>query len=262
MTRGFDRTRTRRPVPQRLPEAAMSAWYTTPLGRRVLHIEQRELDAVLPYLFGYQLVQLGRTPEELFQASRIRHKAVMDIASPSEMSTDPTGPGLRSLVGRPEALPLSPDSVDVLLLPHVLEFAESPHDVLREADRSLIPEGHLVVLGFNPWSLWMLWRWARGRRGGMPWSGRFYSSVRLRDWLALLGFDIVLTRYYFFQPPLHHEAIMNRCGFAERIGRRAWPVLGAGYLLVARKRVTTLTPIRPRWRPRRRFAPAGVTSPE
>lgn len=255
----FDAERMLKPVSQTSPDAAaLFAWYTTPLGRRVLAMERRELEAVLPYLFGYHLVQLGQVPEELFQSSRIRHKAVLDLVPPAQASaTDAI-----SLFGRPDALPLSPDSVDVLLLPHVLEFAAAPHDVLREADRCLIPEGHLVMLGFNPWSLWSLWRLGAGRRGAMPWRGRFYSTVRLRDWLALLGFDIVLTRCYFFQPPLHNEAIMNRCGFAERIGRRFWPVLGAGYLLVARKRVTTLTPIRPRWRPRRRFAPAGVPSPE
>lgn len=245
----------RRVEPREAGSDSLFEWYGTAPGRRLLSMEQSELDMVLPYLFGYHLVQMGRTPIELFQASRIPHKAVMDV-------TASQGAPAPSLLGHPEALPLSPDSVDVLLLPHVLEFAASPHDVLREADRSLIPEGHLVVLGFNPWSPWTAWRWALGRRGAVPWRGRFYSTVRLRDWLALLGFDIVLTRYYFFQPPLHHEALMNRCGFAERIGRRIWPMLGAGYLLVARKRVITLTPIRPRWRSRRRFAPAGVPSPE
>lgn len=237
---------------------ALHTWWGSPLGLRLLGSGRRELEAILPNVFGYHLVQVGRVPQELVASSRIPHKVTLDLAPlPESARADE-----RRVFGSPEALPLSSDSVDLLLLPHVLEFSAAPHLVLREAERVLIPEGHLVVLGLNPWSLWSIWRWALAWRGAVPWQGGFYSAVRVKDWLALLGFDIVLTRHYFFAPPMQHEGIMNRFGLAEAVGRRCWPMLGAAYVLVARKRVTTLTPIRPRWRARRRFAPAELPSPE
>jgi hypothetical protein len=84
-----------------------------------------------------------------------------------------------------------------------------------------------------------------------PWCGRFISQARLRDWFQLLGFDVVLTTTYFFRPPLPSQSIMDRLGFLDRWGKRWWPFFGGAYVMVAKKRVATLTPIRPRWRPRR-----------
>ena len=94
-------------------------------------------------------------------------------------------------------------------------------------------------------------------RGKPPWCGRFISQARLRDWLQLLGFDIIEARHYFFRPPLSHKGMMSRLRFLDRIGRRWTPIFGAGYVVVARKRVATLTPIKQRWRPAR--APMPTT---
>ena len=153
-------------------------------------------------------------------------------------------------------------SLDIVVLPHVLEFSEQPHAVLREVERCLIPEGNLVLLGFNPWSLWMLPGVLLGWRGRVPWCGRFRSMTRIRDWLALLGFDVELGRTYFFRPPWQHGRILGRLGFMERVGRRVWPPFGGGYVLVAKKRVVTVTPVRPHWRPRRRNLVApGLVEP-
>ncbi len=240
---GNKKSRKRRPCTDR---SRLQQWYSDALGQRLLESERRELDEILPNLFGYHLVQVGQPVcEDLLQASRISHRLVVE-----EMAAEASpAPGLR---GRADALPLQRDSVDVVLLPHTLEFASRPHEVLREAERVLVAEGHVVILGFNPWSLWGLWRLLRGRRGHPPWCGTFRSLLRLRDWLALLGFDTVMTRMYFYRPPLRNAALMQRLSFLERLGGHWWPILGGAYVLVARKRVVGLTPIRPRWRPRRR----------
>jgi len=140
-----------------------------------------------------------------------------------------------------------------VVLPHTLEFERDPHEVLREVDRILIPEGHVVVLGFNPWSLWGMWRLLRCRSGKAPWCGDFLSLLRIKDWMALLGFDVVLVRRYFYRPPLQRVGIMKKLSFMERLGSKLWPHLSGAYLLVAQKRVATLTPIKPRWSPRRRL---------
>ncbi len=225
-------------------------WYAEGLGRWLLESEQQQLDQILPNLFGYHLIQVGHmVDDDLLHSSRISHRVVVD-GDLCRLEAAAGGPGL---LGRPDALPLQRDSVDVVVLPHILEFEAHPHEVLREVERVLVAEGHVVILGFNPWSLWGLWRLLRRRHGHPPWYGTFRSVLRLKDWLALLGFDIIMTCNYFYRPPLRHAGFMRRLGFLERLGKRWWPFLGGAYVMVAKKRVVTLTPIKPRWRPRRRL---------
>jgi len=232
-------------------------WYRTALGGNLQQCEQAQLSKVLPNLFGYHLLQVGRPMEsDLLGASRIAHRMVMDELSPFFREG-----GGGSFLSQSDQLPIASDSLDVILLPHTLEYVSRPHEVLREAERTLIPEGHLLILGFNPWSQFGLRRMLCGWRNSSPWCGHFYSTLRLKDWLALLGFDTVLVQHYFFRPPLQNEGIMRRLGSLERVGKRFWPLFGGGYLLVAKKRVTTLTPIKPRWRTRRSIVSVGTTEP-
>jgi SAM-dependent methyltransferase len=157
-----------------------------------------------------------------------------------------------------QALPILTDSVDVVVLAHTLEFEQDPHQVLREADRVLVPEGHVVILGFNPWSPWGLWHVLVSRWSRPPWSGQFRSLWRIKDWLALLGFDTTVSRGFFFRPPLRHDGVMHRLKVMEKLGQRFWPFAGAVYIIVAKKRVMRPTPIRPRWRPGRSLVGAGL----
>jgi len=257
------RTKTRRqPYASRCarninPWQALDGWYASPVGREMLVAEHAQLDEVLGNLFGYHLLQLGSPAQRAFQDhSRVSRRILMDICSGA------CGGQEKGLFrGEAPALPVRGDSLDVLLLPHVLEFTPSPHEVLREAERTLVPEGHVVILGFNPLSPWQFLRWALGWRGRLPWCGCFYSAARVRDWLALLGFEVTELRHYFWRLPVQQSAILHRLAFLDRLGRRLWPILGAGYVLVARKRVSTLTPIRPRWRPVRALRPAGIVEP-
>jgi ubiquinone/menaquinone biosynthesis C-methylase UbiE len=51
-------------------------------------------------------------------------------------------------------LPFAANSIDLAVMPHVLESHDNPHQILREVERILIPDGQLVITGFNPLSLW------------------------------------------------------------------------------------------------------------
>lgn len=238
----------------------LRAWYEGQLGQSLLECERRELDEVLANLFGYYLLQVGAVADAyLLEASRIRYQVVVDGDWPPEPCRALPAQ-VANLCGLPRRLPVQGDSVDVVLLPHTLEFASSAHEALREVERVLVAEGHVVILGFNPWSTWGMRRLLRRRRHA-PWHGTFRGAYRIKDWLSLLGFDIVQTRPYFFRPPLQHETAMKRLEWLERLGRRWWPLLGGAYLIVARKRVTTLTPIKPRWRPRRSLLQPDVPKP-
>lgn len=228
-------------------------WFGHGLGEEVSRIETGHLDELLDTLFGYHLIQLGRPSDaKLFANSRIGHRVIID----SRLS-DEAGVGTYSDFA---ALPLASDSIDLFLLPHTLETDPEPHQTLREVARCLIPEGRVVVVGFNPWSLWGAWRLVVGWRGRIPWCGHFYGTPRLRDWLELLGFETQLVRGLLFRPPLPPTGIMRRLTFLEGWGARWWPFFGGGYILVAQKRVSTLTQIKPRWRSRR-LLHKGVAEP-
>ncbi len=231
-------------------------WFSGSPGRHLLGAELEEIGRVLPDLFGYHLLQIGRLGDvDMLEASRVRNRMQL------EMDPDVRGGDYPSFHGWAHALPVASDSIDVLLLPHVLEFEGNPHQTLREAERVLVPEGHVLVTGVNPWGFMGLWRLVLGRRALVPWQGHFRSLARIKDWLALLGFDILSTRTFFFRPPFRNENLMERLRPLDRLGARYWPYLGGGYLVLGRKRVTTLTPIRPRWRSHRSLVPGGVAEP-
>lgn len=235
------------------PSVQLRDWYRLPLGERLQAAEEESLAEILPNLFGYHLLQVGALGDGMLSASRVLHRAVMAVGhSPAGQ---PAG-----LCGEPECLPVSSDSLDALILYHTLEFSRDPHQVLREAERVLVAEGHVVVLGFNPFSLWGLRKALPLHRRAVPWCGRFVSVPRLRDWLSLLGFETVSVRQLFRRPPLQRPGALERVAFLERLHRRWLPLPGGVYLVVARKKVLTLTPIKPRWRPRRSLVSGLVDS--
>jgi SAM-dependent methyltransferase len=157
-------------------------------------------------------------------------------------------------------LPVATDSVDAVFLPHTLEFAAAPHQVLREAERVLIPEGRVVVIGFNALSLWGLRRVIPGARGRVPWCAGFLTSFRVADWLSLLGFDVEMQEMMMFRPPWR-RALGRQQSMLDSLGGRFWPMLGGVYAIRAVKRVSTLTPLRPSWQTRRRLLPGGAVEP-
>lgn len=246
-------TRPRQSVMPDAPDLAqLRSWYTTPLGRA---LEREELAAIrdaLGTLFGFHLLLVAPPWQESpLDASRISHRMIM---APDRS----LAPGF---VGDPEHLPVGADTLDLLILPHTLEVASNPHEVLREADRCLVPEGQVLILGFNPLGLWGMWRLLYGWRGQAPWAGRFIGPTRVRDWLALLGFDILGCRPLFYRPPSQALANLRHLHFLDRLAHRGWPIPAAGYQLLARKRVVGMTPVRPRWRPRRSLLAGGLAEP-
>lgn len=232
-------------------------WYTSSLGSRLAMSEKRILDEYLPDLFGYFLLQCGCPEIKLekeqgawLKNSRVATRFCLDYDINQRVS------GQANLAH----LPIKADSLDIVVLPHVLDFSMEPHQVLREVERVLIAEGHVIILGFNPWSLWNVFRYLHIWKKQTPWNARFLSSSRVMDWLALLGFDVIQRQSYFHQLPIQNTKIIKNMHFLEKFVQRFIPSLGAGYALVACKRVHTLTPIRPRWRSRQQVVANGLES--
>jgi len=227
--------------------AAAAGWFATEPGMRLLAAEAAALQARLVDRFGYHLVQVGSLPGlDALSCSRILHRCVVDLDGHGASD------GYPRLRGRAAALPLDSESVDVVLLPHVLEFEPSPHEALREAARVLVPDGHLFICVLNPWSLMGLWRLFRQRSYAPPWHGRFLAQGRLRDWLALLELELLAVDSFFFSPPVRSARLLDRLRAIEHVGARVWPRLSGAYLLSVRRRVSRATPVRARfsYRPR------------
>lgn len=225
-------------------------WYRRPLGRALAEAELAALTGRLTNLFGYHMLVIDPPWEEcVLDESRIAHRVIQSIA-----------PQARPCVGLsadPDQWPIMTDSVDAVVLPHTLELSTNPHQVLREADRSLIPDGHLVILGFNPFSPWGLRRLLSRSSGVLPWGARFRSLHRIKDWLALLGFDTLCSQYLFQRPPVQNQHVLRRLQFMEPAGE-GHMLLSACYILVARKRSIVMTPLREAQRPHKRLFPVGV----
>ena len=235
------------------PALQLEAWYGSTLGREVASQETACLRDMLEGVFGHYILQVGGSEvfRETVATSQVRHAITLPPAG------QPAGLGMR-IVASPEALPIASDSLDAVFLPHTLDFAGDPRQVLREAERVLIPEGRLILLGFNALSPWALVRLVR--RGRMPWCGAFLTRYRVGDWLSLLGFDVEWQRMLVFQAPWGGSRWCSG-SFLAAAGSRYWPALGGVYALRAVKRVSTLTPLRPSWKTRRRLLPGGAVEP-
>lgn len=151
----------------------------------------------------------------------------------------------RAVACHGEALPVTSGSVDAVFLPHTLEYAISPHAVLREAERVLVSEGHIVILGFNPWSAWNVAR--LGRRNRFPWNGRPVAERRLREWFSLLGLEVTKVHRGMYRPPVQSEETLKRMLPIESRAEDGWLWPGALYGVVARKRLFSMTPLREQW---------------
>ena len=201
-------------------EAGLKQWFSAPLGSTLLGQESEALTSALSGVFGHYLVQVGFPDLEKGPVASESLKYHV-FAAPGT----PDNERSRWIRADPLRLPIATDSIDAVLIQHTLDFFADPHQVLREADRVLIPEGRLIILGFNPWSLWGLWRVFRRHSDKVPWCGRFIPPGRVIDWLSLLGFDVETTGSLMFRPPLHHRGLMNRLDIMERLGTRWWPII-------------------------------------
>jgi SAM-dependent methyltransferase len=209
-------------------------WFESTLGQYLLVREQALYDAAVGDIFGYHALQLGFLQMNALNNSRIAHIMQADAAE-GDFNCDS------------DYLPLSENSVDLICMPHVLEFSQNPHQTLREVERVLVPEGHLILTGFNPISAWGV-KYAFNKDSQYPWHGHFFTLSRIKDWLALLGMEFVSGQMMGYEPPINDEKWLKRFACMEKWGDKWWPMLGGVYLIVAKKRVANMTLLKPNWK--------------
>lgn len=255
------------PLSKSIP--GLRQWYQGPLGQALLAEEQEQIDRVVNYLYGYHLMQLSVSPElDLSRNSTINHRFGFspslaennaDFSSDSDVdviiepvtaeSKKTKTENILNGFADPERIPLGSESIDVAVLHHVLDFTENPHNVLRETARVLIPRGYVVIVGFNPLGCFGLWKWfARIFTQRPQWRHRSLRLRRVVDWLRLLDFEPVEIAHGYFRIPIDSQRFLNRTVWYERFMKKTRLPLGGFYLILARKDVVAMTPLKPEWK--------------
>jgi len=216
--------------------SSLSAWFGTPQGAYALGWEHAQFDSAVEDVFGFRAVQIGLPEVDFLRQNRIPFRFTLALEPGAALAADAL------------QLPLAAQSVDLVVLPHVLEFHLNPHDVLREVERVLMPEGHVVISGFNTGSLWRLKQVFAGRDSGAPWDARFIGLLRLREWLRVLGFELNGGKFGCYAPPFVQQRWLERFAFMEKAGARWWPIAGGLYVVRAVKRVHGMRLVTPAWR--------------
>ncbi len=247
----------------------LADWLKTPPGAYLQEWERACFEQAVGDIFGYHALQLGLAELDALQANRMPHKWLA-LPSMQAAPSDETAPAVPSsrradLLADSAALPFPESSLDLVVLPHTLELGPDPHSALREVARVLVPEGRVVVSGFNPVSLWRLRQ--RGdlllrRFGGeglfLPKSGEYIGYWRLRDWLRLLDFEVESARFGCYRPALSTRPWLDRFAWMDKAGERWWPIFGAAYFLVAVKRVRGMHLLEAGWKTHKSTAPAPI----
>ncbi len=232
---------------------ALAPWLETPAGSYVKEWEQARLDKLTADIFGFHAMQIGLPQIQGLRANRMPNQWLSNTSLSPQQPNNPAVAVTHDL----SDLPFASQSLDLVVLLHALEFSAEPHQALREVERVLIPEGKIIVCGFNPASLWGMHQ-ALGRLTGvhfLPKDGEFISLPRLKDWLKLLNMEVNRGHFGCYAPPCTTEEWIQRFAFMEKAGDRWWPYFGAVYIVQAIKRVKGMRLIGAKWEKKRRLLP-------
>jgi len=225
-------------------EQQFATWLTSKKGASFMAQEQQQLTLLMPRAFGHYSVYLGLN-------AKLSSNLVSPIKNAMALTSNFNLGG--DVVMDPHQLPLASESIDLVVLQHVLDMSDNPHQTLREVARVVSSGGRVVITGFNPYSLWGLWRQLRLKRG-LPWRANFIAHSRLKDWLTLLSFgDFEIKPVYDCAPAKWKMSPWLSC-FSKP--------LGAGYVLSAVKQETRVHILKAHWRNsivKRSFGLAGAT---
>ncbi|OUV63381.1 MAG: hypothetical protein CBC79_01530 [Gammaproteobacteria bacterium TMED119] len=226
-------------------------WYETSAGRLISSAVEKHLRQITACMFGYVAIEVGHSfvGRDLLSACTIQKKFLVDRSDSADIKASPA------------SLPITCDSVDLFVLPHTLDFTSKPHQILREVERSLVAEGHLIMIGFNPYSFYGLWRLFLSRTKVAPWNASFYSPRRLRDWCSLLGFEEIDMQYVAHLPPFKRLQRWQKLAPIRSFLEQHFTRSGGVYILVVRKRVARLTPLKRVWPTANELLPNKVPNP-
>lgn len=226
-------------------------WLKTPLGEALLNAERKKLKPFWEYLRGDCLYTLGLKEQlSLVEKTKIKKNIIL-APNKQVIGKHDVAQGQESILS---------ESIDDIFLPHVLEFIDNPYQILREVDLALRLDGHIIITGFNPWSLWGLRRLFSFKKKA-PWGGKFRRASQIKDWLKVLNFQIIQCKYFMYRPPITNKKIFSVFKFLEFFGKYFLPLTGGIYILIARKKTFCVTPIKKQWKEVSRAMSKGMIEP-
>jgi ubiquinone/menaquinone biosynthesis C-methylase UbiE len=222
-------------VPHKLDNQDYRRWLTTASAQRMLSLQSSWLQTELGRFSGAHLMFHGLDPSvDLLSTSSIKH--VFRMALPWQKGIE-TDAWMTS-----SDWPFADQSIDLVVMQHSLDFTRRPHQMIREAARTIVPSGHLVIIGFNPWSWWGGVQKTLPFSTNMPWVANAVSMHRLQDWLLLLDFSIQSTKTlgHLWPVTLLPERVSQRVDsvLAGAVG------MGNFYMVIAQKTTLGMTNIR------------------
>ena len=217
-----------------MPKISPQEWFKSPLGQYLLNLEYGYINPVVMDTFGFYAIQMGNFDIDFLDHSRIPNKFSLNSNHADLMASN-------------EALPFDEASVDLIIAPHILEQMAEPYELLKEIHRVLVPEGRLIISGFNPMSLWGIKR-LLSFDIDYTWNTKFIPLSKIKEWLPIIGLEMVEGKMGCYVPPIQQSSWLKKLHTMEKLGDRWWPMLGGFYFLVIQKRVHGMTPIRPLWK--------------
>jgi len=224
-----------------------SNWYQTLSGQASLDKLDDVCADILSETFGYYAIEAGvlSGTHDLLKYSRIAAGFSLvskDVKNNNELKAN------SSVISSIEQLPIASDNIDLVVASHVLELSKDPHQVLREIDRVLVPEGHCILIGFNPFALSRIKHLMGSVLNRNKDSYQMRSVARVRDWFSLLGFEVLDVHYMGARPRVKNKKIFESMNWLENLGQYAEPVLGNMYVLHVKKQVVAMRPYKKVWR--------------
>lgn len=189
------------------------------LGEQVLSAEQTLLTQLLKQHYGKQALLIGVPQQQRLLNSTV--VAFHSLLSPLVHHDKALG----NIESDFHHLPILTGSVDLVMLPHTLEFVDQPQQLLREACRIVKPEGLIAVTGFNPMSAWGL-RKQFAKRHVAPWTGNFMNPMMVKTWLDLVDFKLETRQSVMYRPPVSHPPTFEKLSSLETIGKICFPMFG------------------------------------
>ena len=224
----------------------LADWFESTTGQRLLAEQSPHIAGCARRFHGDLLLWAGCHTDltDTVRGCMVRHRFHLETCSTTGdcPAVDDTARFKADL----HELPVANNTFDAVVLHHVLETAEDPRTAIREVARTLAPGGRLLIVAFNPWSLWGL-RSAYARFFEDSFSGlRFFSPARLLDWLTVLGFELQEeVKYLAYELPFNTRnkdaGIWRK--LRERCAARRIPA-GGVYVISAVKQVNA---VRPDW---------------
>jgi hypothetical protein len=206
---------------------ALDIWYQMPPGSFIWKYEQKLLQEAVAACCGEVLLQVGgKSGFGWLGSDCFKHRVQF-------VTTANANDGSQVEIAL-DAWPVLPSSVDVLLLPHVLETVENPENILSEAYEALPLGGKLIVLSFNRVSLWGLKKLLRNNHG-FPWELNFFTPWRIHRLLTDAGFEVKNRSSYYFRPAFSHASLVNSFAILETLGSILYPLCGASMIIIAEK---------------------------